>query len=110
METTTKILQIEIDRNFEITIENCVRRVLRENITPKEETPDLLTIKQALTQLLPFTEKTTRSKIFKREIPFRKVGGKILFSRIELIAWLKEGRKATKAEIEQKANDYLVKK
>lgn len=56
----------------------------------------------------------TRSAIYKktssRLIPHYKKGKKIYFDKNELIDWVKESKVSTMAEIERKANSYVLKR
>lgn len=74
---------------------------------PQPSTPDLLTISEAAS-LLHLSVPTCYSKVSKRELPHTKKGGRLYFSRQELMIWLKQGRRKTKMELEQEANDYVA--
>jgi len=39
-------------------------------------------------KLLGFNEKTTRSKIARKQLPFRRLGGRIVFIKSELIGYI----------------------
>jgi len=56
--------------------------------------------------LLGLSEKATRARVARRLIPFRKLGGRVVFLRIELEAWLSSlpGCTATeaRANVEQR--------
>lgn len=49
---------------------------------------DLFHVKEA-SQLLKVTEDATRKLISRRKIPFRRVGGRIVFLKEELEDWIK---------------------
>jgi len=66
----------------------------------------LLTIQEAA-KFLSLTVPTMYSKVSKGELPVMKRGKRLYFSRTELLAYLKEGRKKSNAEIEQEAKKYL---
>lgn len=65
---------------------------LIENHSSDNGLPDLITFKEGL-KIIPFTRLTVRSKIFLGKIPYRKLGGKVMFSRIELKEWLNRATK-----------------
>ena len=66
---------------------------------PTADAPDLLTIKQA-SDLINLAVPTIYGLVGRREIPFikREHSKKLVFSRRELEAWVREGRKKTVAE------------
>ena len=72
------------------------------------ETPDLLTISQAAEMLhLSVATLYTKISIKKRELPFMKRGGRVYFSRAELLQFLKDGRRSTRQEIQEQAKHSL---
>lgn len=72
-------------------------------------TPEaLLTIQQA-SEFLNLSVPTIYSKVSKGDLPVMKQGKKLYFSSIELMQFIKDGRKKTNAEIEAQAVDYLNK-
>lgn len=73
---------------------------------PTEQQDKLLTVKETA-ELLHLTVPTIYSKVSRKELPVMKRGKRLLFSRLELLAYLKEGRKKTNAEIEAAAETYL---
>lgn len=104
-----KVLLMEINREFEITIENCVRRVLSENTNPQSQPPDpslniirdVIDINTAC-KLLNYSKPTLYSKISKGQIPVHTRGRPLIFSRKELLTWLKDGRPKMTDEFLQK--------
>jgi hypothetical protein len=50
------------------------------------------------------------SKVSKGELPVMKRSKRLYFSRTELLAYLKSGRKKTNTEIEAEADAYLKKR
>lgn len=71
-----------------------------------QEEDQLLTIKEAA-DLLKYSVPSIYRLISAKQIPNLKRGGKILFSKDELLAWAKEGRRKTVKEIEEDAERYL---
>lgn len=75
---------------------------LEKSIKGAEENPveqdDLLIINQAA-DLVKKSVPTVYDLVHKREIPFYKRGGRLYFSKLELIAWIKEGKIPTNEEI-----------
>ena len=71
-----------------------------------EQQEQLLTIQEAA-DFLKLTVPTMYSKVSKGELPVMKRSKRLYFSSTELMAYLKEGRKKSNAEIEQEAEAYL---
>lgn len=76
-----------------------------QSTTPPEQ---LLTVQEAA-KFLNLSVPTIYSKVSKGELPVMKRGKKLHFSNIELMQYLKDGRKLTNSEIETKAQNYLQK-
>jgi len=71
------------------------------------EVDQLLNIEEA-GQLLNLSVATIYSKVQKSELPNCKRGGRLYFSKLDLIAWVKAGRRKTTSEIEVDANYYVA--
>jgi len=76
---------------------------------PTEQPEQLLTIQQAA-DFLNLKVPTIYSKVSKGELPVMKRSKRLYFSSIQLMEYIKEGRKKSNAEIEAEANQYLTKK
>jgi len=91
-------------------IQSSVRQVLKETppqtVEPTNQLEQLLNIQEAA-EFLSLTVPTMYSKVSKREIPCMKRSKRLYFSRIELLDYLKEGRRQSNAEIEAKAAEYI---
>lgn len=88
-----------------------LKALLLENNANKaipQQQERLLSIQEAAT-FLNLSTPTIYSKVSKRELPVIKRGKRLYFSDNELLAYLKEGRKKTNAEIEAEAEAYLLK-
>lgn len=84
-----------------------IKRLLLKKGNPSQpDTPDLLTIREAA-KLLHLSVATCYTKVFKRELPVMKQGGRLYFSKTELLNWLQKGRRKMKTEIEQSATDHV---
>jgi excisionase family DNA binding protein len=75
----------------------------------KAETDELLTV-QDTAKFLSLTVPTVYSLISKGELPVMKRSKRCYFSKVELINYLKQGRKKTLAETASEAKVYLKKK
>lgn len=85
--------------------------LLNLNQQPKEqrEQPvkeELLTVQEAA-KFLNLTVPTVYTKVSRGELPVMKRSKRLYFSSIELMDYLKEGRKKTVAETAQDAERYL---
>lgn len=87
-------------------VNSCLKNNTQESKTPTEQPEQLLTIQEAA-QFLNLTVPTIYSKVSKGELPVMKRSKRLYFSSVELMEYLKEGRKKSNAEIEQEANAYL---
>ncbi len=75
---------------------------------PTEQPEKLLTIQEAA-QFLRLTVPTIYSKVSRGELPVMKRSKRLYFSSIELMEYVKEGRKKSNAEIEAEAAKYVTK-
>jgi excisionase family DNA binding protein len=80
----------------------------QSNHPQKEETNEneFLTIIQA-SELLNLAKPTIYGLTHQSKIPFIKKGKKLYFKKSDLFEWLNAGRRLTRSEIEQEADDYL---
>ena len=83
--------------------------LLKKSNEHQPENDQLLTISQA-GELINLSVPTIYGYVSRNEIPFSKKGKRLYFSKQELIAWIKEGRRKTVAEIADEADQYLGKK
>ena len=81
--------------------------VEKQEQPPTDQPEQLLTIQEAA-EFLSLTVPTLYSKCSKNELPYMKRSKRLYFSRIELLEYLKAGRKKSNAEIEQEAKAYLL--
>src|SRR5690554_4837632 len=90
------------------TLENIERLLLEKNEQGQTDKPDeLLTIKEAA-EVLNLKVCTIYSKVSKGELPVMKRSKHLYFSRIELLEYIKKGRKKSNADIEAEANAFLM--
>lgn len=88
-------------------IAETVNACLRRNLTiPQPETDALLTVPQAAA-FLSLSVPTVYTLISKGVIPHMKRSKKVYFTKLELIEYLKQGRKKTTAEIEVQTDAFL---
>lgn len=79
-----------------------------QKVATNEQPEQFLTV-QETAQFLNLTVPTIYSKVSKRELPVMKRGKRLYFSSIELLEYIKEGRKKSNTEIEAEAANYLTK-
>lgn len=78
-----------------------------QTVEPKDQPEQFLTIQEAA-DFLSLTVPTMYSKVSKGELPVMKRSKRLYFSSIQLMEYIKEGRKKSNAEIEQEAEGYLL--
>lgn len=108
----TVLISLPIE-DLQTVIIDCVNSCLKNNKhvnTERTEQPEkLLTVQQAA-QFLKLTVPTIYSKVSKGELPVMKRSKRLYFSSIELMAYLKDGRKKPNRELEAEADAYLLSK
>ncbi|WP_295939456.1 helix-turn-helix domain-containing protein [uncultured Alistipes sp.] len=87
-------------------ISDIKRLLLEKGNAPQSEADQLLTIQQAA-KLLNLSVPTIYGYVHRAEIPVCKRGKRLFFSKQELLAWVKEGRKKTATETAVDADNYL---
>jgi len=105
------LLQLDSEQ-LNSLIQNAVRKAISE--TPKveqpTETPDqLLTVHEAA-EFLNLAVATVYTMVSRGELPVMKRSKRLYFSRIELMDYLKQGRRKTLAETASEADQYLKSK
>ena len=91
------------------TIENLLRTTKRNDPTPSVPVNEILNMSQAA-DYLGLAKSTIYKLTSSRLIPHCKIGNKIAFKRSDLNEWITKGKVKTREEIEQEANDYIVKR
>ena len=98
---------------IEVRLSNIENLILDLKHQPKqvstEQTEQLLTIQQA-SEFLNLSVPTLYGYVHRSEIPVMKKSKRLYFSKKELFAWVKTGRKKTVSEITAEADTYLKKK
>lgn len=98
--------------DFQTVIIDCVNSCIRNNkqvVEVKREADELLTV-QDTAKFLSLSVPTIYGLISKGELPVMKRSKRCYFSKVELINYLKQGRKKTFAETATEAETYLKKK
>ena len=92
------------------------RKELEEFFSSRNQVPssshnvdELFTVQQAA-EFLNLAEATVYGKVLRKELPVCKRGGRLYFSKSDLIEYVKGGRKKTQEEIEAQAVPYIASK
>jgi excisionase family DNA binding protein len=86
-----------------------ILKAVKYNHPNSEQPEQLLTIQEAA-EFLSLTVPTVYSKVSKGELPVMKRSKRLYFSNVELLHYLKQGRKKSNSDIEDEAKTYLKKK
>ena len=90
-------------------LENIEKLLSGKEGTQQSEADELFTIDEAAT-FTHLSKLTIYGLVSKAEIPCMKKGKRLYFTRKELIAWIKTGRKKTLAETAIEANAFVNRK
>jgi excisionase family DNA binding protein len=85
------------------------KHLLNMSNEPQPETDELLTV-QGAAKFLSLSVTTVYTLISKGELPVMKRSKRCYFSKVELINYLKQGRKKTLAETATEVDNYLTTK
>lgn len=100
MESNPKLV-LMTPTELDILIQSSVRKALGEQPSKSSFVDDKpLTIDET-SVFLNIPKATLYAYTSTRKIPYHKMGKKILFFKAELLAWIEEGKKKTKKEIEK---------
>ncbi len=86
-----------------------IEQLLLELNKNQPETDKIFTVGEAA-DFLNLSTATIYGLVSKGELPVMKRSKRCYFSKFELIAYLKKGRRKTNQEIEAEAGEYLMKK
>lgn len=99
MENTPKLVLLT-PSELEQLIQNSVRKAMGDSSSKSSANDDKpLTIDEAST-FLQIPKQTLYGYTSTRQIPFHKMGKKILFFKSDLMIWIAGGKKKTRQEIE----------
>ena len=86
---------------------NSIERLLLQK-TPNSirEADKIMNLQQAA-EMLNLTKQTIYGLVHESKIPVSKKGRRLYFSKLELLAWIKSGRRKTHEEISVEAEKYL---
>ena len=84
------------------------RLLLESSNEPKVQEDELFTVDQCA-EFLRLSKPTIYGLISKGDLPVMKRSKRCYFSKLELMEYLREGRRRTNSEIEAEAENYLSK-
>ncbi len=90
-------------------LENIERLLTEKSAASQVESDHLLTIEEA-GAFAHLSKLTIYGLVSRAEIPCMKKGKRLYFSRKELVAWIKTGRKKTVAELDNEARAFITRK
>lgn len=85
-----------------------IEQILLNQENGQTHEDQILTIQKAA-ELINLSVPTIYGLVQRRAIPVSKQGKRLYFSRDELIAWIKQGRKKTAQEISEEADAFIAK-
>lgn len=91
------------------TVNNIQRLLLQKSNEHQPEADEVLTV-QDTAKFLSLSVPTVYGLISKGELPVMKRSKRCYFSKVELMNYLKQGRKKTAAEIAVETDEYLTNK
>lgn len=107
----TVMISMQIDE-FQALMANCFNSCLKYHkpiVTPLIEEEKFIDSNEG-SKVTSTSMPTFRRNVKNREFPCYKKGGKLLFLRSELVAWVKSGKRKTIIEIDQEIADSDKKK
>jgi len=99
----------EAVRELHVEVSEIKRLLLEKGKEQLTERDELLTV-QDTAKFLSLSVPTVYTLISKGELPVMKRSKRCYFSKVELINYLKQGRKNTLAEVDAETDDYLLSK
>ena len=88
-------------------VDNLERLLMERAISEKPKTDTIFDIGEAA-DYCRLTKPTLYALVSQRSIPFSKKGKRLYFSELELIDWIKQGRRKTQTELAAEAQTYIA--
>lgn len=88
-------------------VENLESLLLDQTQNKEREDEDKLFTVLEAAQFLNLKTSTIYSKVSRGELPVMKRSKRLYFSKIELLSYLKQGRKLSNSQVDQKVGKYL---
>ena len=83
-----------------------ILKVINPSKTSDEDA--LISIDETV-KIINLSKATIYGLTHRKEIPFHKRGKRLYFIKSEILQWIKSGKRETKSELEERANEYLSK-
>jgi excisionase family DNA binding protein len=90
-------------------VDNLERLLMERAISDKPKTDTIFDIGEAA-DYCRLSKPTLYSLVSQRSIPFSKKGKRLYFSEMDLLDWIKQGRRKTQTELQEEAANYIVHK
>lgn len=103
MENPFEIINQRLER-----IEQLLDKLISQNINESKSINNKPMTAKELGIYLNLSVYTIYGLVHKRSIPFIKKGKRLYFQKRVIDQWLEHGRQFTRKEIEEKADDYLL--
>jgi excisionase family DNA binding protein len=104
----TSIPLRQLNAMINVAVNDAMKAHQSQKVLISEQSEQLLTIQEAA-KFLNLSVPTVYSKVSKGELPVMKRSKRLYFSSIDLMNYIKEGRKKTNAEIDAVADEYFIK-
>ena len=92
-----------IENTFQANL-NLVPSVERASSNPEDDFTDIY----GAMKITNYKRNTIYDYVGKNKIPHQKISRKLIFSKSELIAWIKESKVKTEAELTAQAQNYVA--
>lgn len=104
--TNYNILFEEIIQKISDRVTDNIIKSINTSPTPEEDR--FLTIDET-SKLIDLAIPSIYGLVHKNKIPFHKKSKRLYFLKSEIIDWIKSGKKESKSELENRADEYLSK-
>lgn len=111
-ENIAKEFSIVFEKVCSSTVEDILQthsNLQPQNFVTNQDLPeDDFTDMNGAIQITNYKRNTIYGYVAKRKIPFKKINRKLIFSKKELVAWIKASRVKTEAELTAQAQKYVA--
>lgn len=104
--TNYNVLFEEIIQRISDRVTDNIIKTINPSTTTEEDT--FLTIDETA-KLLNLAKPSVYGLVHQNKIPYHKKSKRLYFLKSEIIYWIKSGKKESKSELENRADEYLSK-
>jgi excisionase family DNA binding protein len=99
-----------MENPFEIILEklNSIEKAIEKLNTSSNIGDDFMNIEQ-VSSFIGLAKPTVYGLVHKRQIPYFKVGKRLLFKKSNIVNWITSSKVTTKEELNQLADEYIFK-